>query len=48
MHPDHGEAVVLPPGKRLPDWMVAAFVAQRPDPDEHGVFRLTLKPKVKR
>jgi hypothetical protein len=50
MHPDHGDAVVFPPGQLLPRWVVAALVAQRPDPDEHGVYRLALptKPAVKR
>ena len=36
MYPDHGDAVVFPPGVLLPDWVVAAFTAQRPAPDEFG------------
>lgn len=40
MHPDHADAVVYPPGVLLPDWVVAAFAAQQPNPDEFGVYRL--------
>jgi hypothetical protein len=47
MHPDHGEPVMFLPGELLPAWAVAALVAQRPDPDEHGVYRLEARPKRK-
>jgi len=50
MHPDHGEAVTFAPGEMLPDWAVAALAAQRPQPDEMGVYRLAvpMKPKATR
>jgi hypothetical protein len=50
MHPDHGEATVYPPGQLLPNWVAAALAAQRPEPDEHGVYWLALptKPKATR
>ena len=50
MHPDHGEAVVFPPGQLLPDWAAAALAEQRPEPDEQGVYRLTVPtpPRAKR
>jgi len=50
MHPDHGDAVVYPPGQLLPDWVAAALATQRPEPDRHGVYRLAVptKPRAKR
>jgi hypothetical protein len=50
MHPDHGDAVVYPPGQLLPGWVAAALATQRPEPDRHGVYRLAVptKPGAKR
>jgi hypothetical protein len=32
MHPDHGDAVVFPPGQLLPKWAAEALAEQRPVP----------------
>jgi hypothetical protein len=41
MHPDHNEAVTFVPGEMLPRWAAATLLDQRPEADEHGVYRLT-------
>jgi hypothetical protein len=48
MHPDHNEAVTFVPGELLPRWAAAALLDQRPDPDEHGVYRLAAPPSRRR
>jgi hypothetical protein len=40
MHPDHDEAVTFVPGEMLPGWAASALLDQRPEGDEHGVYRL--------
>jgi hypothetical protein len=41
MHPSHNDAVTFVPGEMLPDWAAAALLAQRPEPDMFGVYRLS-------
>jgi hypothetical protein len=40
MHPDHGEPVIFNPGEMLPGWAAEALLEQRPQADEHNVYRL--------
>jgi hypothetical protein len=48
--PEHGEPVSFVPGELLPAWAAEALGAQRPEPDQHGVYHLAVptKPRSKR